>query len=323
MLYSLNTKEWDISDNNGIFLVNRKKWEWSEERLDREDFQELLIEVLKHQMDLVEVDDVKLSIPRVVNPFVQVSGKHLHATPELFIQLSGASALKFPKETIRLKQDGVCMVPRGMPHSEHPQHLDGRFVNMVIGYWQRLVFVHFAVIGEDGWPRIYKSQKWIMRAGKRNVYRYLDDLVYPYHGNGVARNQEVKGLFLTHLAVLLDVVSEEQVGGEGHSLKIEQCKRYVRQNLSDSELSVRKLAEWLQWSPDYLSHRFCSETGQTLSKYLGEQRIAVAKELLVETSMNVAEAARASGYDDPGYFTRVFKMESGETPKQFRQRNAK
>ena len=56
----------------------------------------------------------------------------------------------------------------------------------------------------------------------------------------------------------------------------------------------------------------------SFSQYLTDRRMALAKTLLQDFTMNVTEVARRSGYDDPGYFGRLFKKRTGMTPRDWR-----
>jgi AraC-like DNA-binding protein len=49
-------------------------------------------------------------------------------------------------------------------------------------------------------------------------------------------------------------------------------------------------------------------------------RINQARRLLTETDMRVGEAARAAGFDDPLYFSRRFRLKTGESPSDCRRR---
>ncbi len=52
--------------------------------------------------------------------------------------------------------------------------------------------------------------------------------------------------------------------------------------------------------------------------YLKSVRLAKAKELLLR-GMNVNEVALEIGIDDPSYFGRIFKQETGVSPVQYKQ----
>jgi AraC family transcriptional regulator, transcriptional activator of pobA len=73
-------------------------------------------------------------------------------------------------------------------------------------------------------------------------------------------------------------------------------------------------------------NRICSENlGDTALGLIHQRIILEAKRYLTFTSLSVKEVALALAYDDPSYFTRFFKRETGVSPLGFRalQRNAR
>lgn len=59
-------------------------------------------------------------------------------------------------------------------------------------------------------------------------------------------------------------------------------------------------------------------TGKTFKEYLTQVRISKSKKLLATTEMSVAEVARAVGFDNSGYFAKLFKERMGCTPLKFK-----
>ncbi|WP_298475884.1 helix-turn-helix transcriptional regulator [uncultured Maribacter sp.] len=59
--------------------------------------------------------------------------------------------------------------------------------------------------------------------------------------------------------------------------------------------------------------------GATCSKLINAQIILEAKRSLLATSNQINEVAFALGYDDPSYFIRFFKKNTGRSPESFRQ----
>ena len=70
-------------------------------------------------------------------------------------------------------------------------------------------------------------------------------------------------------------------------------------------------------SPYYFSKIFKEETGENFIEYLTRVRIDKAKELLVDANVSVKEAGIQSGYSDPNYFSRIFKMQMDMTPSEY------
>ena len=89
---------------------------------------------------------------------------------------------------------------------------------------------------------------------------------------------------------------------------------------SDRALSVRELAERLHISPCYFCKLFRKQTGLTFTEYRTQVRIETAKQLLLDPTRRVSEAAYESGFDSIPYFNRAFRRLVGCSPSEFRAR---
>lgn len=87
------------------------------------------------------------------------------------------------------------------------------------------------------------------------------------------------------------------------------------------ELSTAKIAKMLGVSAGYLSTVFRKEVGKTLSAYIREKRMKNAAHLLRTTHLQVQTVALHSGFLDMQYFSKLFKKETGVTPKEYREKH--
>ena len=58
-----------------------------------------------------------------------------------------------------------------------------------------------------------------------------------------------------------------------------------------------------------------------ISEYITKRKISKAKELLKTKNLSVIQVALAVGYDDVSYFIRIFKKQTGMTPKKYQSIN--
>ena len=98
-------------------------------------------------------------------------------------------------------------------------------------------------------------------------------------------------------------------------------KAMIEENLS-MEISRDELAAAVFLNPDYLTRRFKQETGMSISDYVIEKRLSLAKNLLRKTDMSIVEIAERSGFSYSSYFVRLFKKKTGITPQQYREQQA-
>ena len=94
------------------------------------------------------------------------------------------------------------------------------------------------------------------------------------------------------------------------------------QSFYDKQVNKEELAEFLSTHPSHLSRKFKEETKMTITTYQQMLRIKQAKHLLKTEDLTIEEIAWIIGYDDPSYFARVFKKETGSTPSHYRDGSA-
>ncbi len=116
----------------------------------------------------------------------------------------------------------------------------------------------------------------------------------------------------------------EEGGREGAAIGEEErllhsAKEYIRMHLIEN-INVQDMAGSLHCSASHLMHSFKKSTGKTVIEYVTAQRMEKAKQLLRDSALQVNMVAELVGYEDYSYFSRVFKKETGETPREYRLR---
>ena len=94
---------------------------------------------------------------------------------------------------------------------------------------------------------------------------------------------------------------------------------FIDECYAEETISLDKVAQKVNISPNYFSAMFSQEVGQTFVEYLTAMRITEAKRMLRQTEMRSSEIAFAVGFRDSHYFSFVFKKVSGCTPSEYRR----
>ncbi len=84
-------------------------------------------------------------------------------------------------------------------------------------------------------------------------------------------------------------------------------------------VSLQSVAQKVYMTPTYLSLLFKTNTGKTFIEHLTDIRISKAKDMLKSTHYKNYEVAEQVGYQDPRYFSQIFKKKVGLSPSEYRE----
>lgn len=84
-------------------------------------------------------------------------------------------------------------------------------------------------------------------------------------------------------------------------------------------LSVRECAGRLGVTPGHLNEVVRAATGRTPAALLRQARVREAQRLLLATGLSVRQVGARVGFEDPAYFCRFFRRETGVSPGGFRK----
>ncbi|ASA25204.1 response regulator [Paenibacillus donghaensis] len=126
---------------------------------------------------------------------------------------------------------------------------------------------------------------------------------------------ELKAYMLSLFDGLVSQVAHKNASK--NSRTILAIKKLVQEGYAQ-ELSISRIAEEVFLTPNYISLIFKKETGETITDYITGIRIGKAKELLLATDLKVMEISERVGYENPHYFSTVFKKTTGVHPLKFR-----
>ena len=93
--------------------------------------------------------------------------------------------------------------------------------------------------------------------------------------------------------------------------------KYINSNYTE-DISLSEAAGASNLSAHYFSRIFKKEMGCTFKEYITELRMEAAKRKLNKDDDNISNIAKEIGYNNPGYFSRVFKEYEGISPSTYR-----
>ncbi|MDG1738965.1 MAG: AraC family transcriptional regulator [Paracoccaceae bacterium] len=85
-------------------------------------------------------------------------------------------------------------------------------------------------------------------------------------------------------------------------------------------LSVAEYAQLLSITPTHLSRVLRASTGQPASAIIENRIVREARRNLAFSNLTITEISYQLGYEDPSYFSRVFKRVTGQSPRDYRRK---
>lgn len=121
--------------------------------------------------------------------------------------------------------------------------------------------------------------------------------------------------------ILKSFAAETFHAAEGkHPAVMARAVSFIRNNYMH-KITLDDVARRVYLSPSYLSKIFREEMQTSFNAYLSDVRVEKSKILLLSGSLSIAEISELVGFVDQSYFNKVFKKNTGVTPKIFREQN--
>jgi len=161
------------------------------------------------------------------------------------------------------------------------------------------------------------------------IWELFNKIETEYRNN---QDEYSRGIMLTHIDSILkysqrfykrQFINRTPVTGKTVSRFNEILTSYFEKGLVKAKglPTVNFMASELNLSPRYLSDLLKQETGKTAIDLIHIHLISEAKNLLVSAEHSVSEIAYELGFENPPYFSRLFKKEVGMTPNEFKRTN--
>lgn len=105
-------------------------------------------------------------------------------------------------------------------------------------------------------------------------------------------------------------------GNEERSPLVRACTEYVETHIL-TRIRVREIADAIGYTENYISSVFKAEMGITLPEYVNRRKIELAKRVLSNNTLSIAEISDRFAFSNPSYFSAVFKKVTGQTPAEY------
>jgi len=164
------------------------------------------------------------------------------------------------------------------------------------------------------------SPHLILKNSEGDEIKHLFDRIEEeYHSDAYIRDLKIR----SYLMILLIEIQRIFMAGyrKRHVIRgsalVSRYKKMVSKNFLTQRF-IAFYAEKMGISEAYLHELIKENTGLTPGKIIRKEIAMEAKRMLAHTTDTVSEIGYKLGFEDPSYFGRFFKRETGLSPKAFR-----
>ena len=153
-------------------------------------------------------------------------------------------------------------------------------------------------------------------SSRPNMLQGFDILDSLKNAFDLAKSKEIDYFELTNQFALIVhriLISAERFQQKRFTELHEQIKKYIDDNLLKT-FDLGEMSKKFHYSKNHIINVFRTHYGVTPHKYYNDQKMLVAKDLLLNTSITVNDLSNHLGFDDPQYFSKCFKKYYGITP---------
>ena len=180
---------------------------------------------------------------------------------------------------------------------EEPTPLRKFLIDCLCGESTETVYLHFNISGDKPIQNLLENLLWILIQETPN-------------------KRKMSEMTMVLLFMLLMDYTDALHTSDLEQTAIFKVLSYIESHYASGSLS--ELAELLHYNLYSLSREIKQKTGKNYTELVQEKRLAQAAFLLKNTNQNVDSIGNAVGYENMGYFHRIFKEAFGVSPRNYR-----
>lgn len=235
------------------------------------------------------------------------------------IVLKGEQVIQsYDDEMIRVKQNEVLFIPRGMYHVTDLLPKDGPFRSLLF-YFDDSIIEQFLATSRVTEISNRSIPNYLTFGVVPNLQLFAESLLHIYQHKQL-RNKNVLDLKILELLYLLNSLAKEQQFANFLFRLTLPKKRNIKsfmENNFDKPLKIEDYAYLTGRSVSTFRRDFKSSFQITPQKWIKEKRLDKALSILSQKEMSVTQLAYEVGYENISYFIKEFKNRVGQSPKQY------
>ncbi|QUI24485.1 AraC family transcriptional regulator [Vallitalea pronyensis] len=212
-----------------------------------------------------------------------------------------------------IEANTCCIIPKGIPHSygtsdEHAWDI----------YWMHFDGYHASSFYET--HMLTKNYFLTINEKQQRLLIDLFNTMYSALENGNSMDQMIYVCsVLNHFLCEIFFRYKKRMTSSNKQIEyIETAIEYMKENV-ENNITLHQLTKEMNLSKNHLIYLFKNKTGYTPIDYFIRLKMQRACQYLDLTNMTIAQVSKKMGYDDPYYFSRLFKKIMSTSPSYYRK----
>lgn len=252
-----------------------------------------------------EFDKISSPLPMDMGPF------HVHDAYEMYFLENGKRRYLIENSTYDIKKYDVVLIP---PHIYH-KTIGDAYKRKRVEFCREFLEEYFTEEATESMLSCFTEKNRVISLSKEDfeyINALLEKIRYRQPSKCYALLAEIL-VFLSGISTDHTLTAAELAGGLPAAIS-----EYIRDNYKNIN-SIDEIAAKFHITKYYLCRLFKKNTGITIMEYINKLKIECAKQLLSsDTKKSVTDTALESGFNSPIYMSRIFKQETGMTPREYR-----
>ena len=122
-------------------------------------------------------------------------------------------------------------------------------------------------------------------------------------------------------SIYSETIKSENKGYVKKNELFSKITSFIFEHYTDPNFSVQDISDYINISEVHLRRIFKQSLNISPIKYINFLKLEKAKNMLISSNYTVAEVAQSVGFEDPYYFSKLFKKEIGISPSSYRKIN--
>jgi len=166
---------------------------------------------------------------------------------------------------------------------------------------------------------VLNENKHVFFSGTSPDYQWIYNQIIQEMQLKRANYEELIQIMLQHIFLMINRYIKEGKQADSEVIyQIEKATHFFNKNYN-TNISIEQYAKEHHMSKNWFIHCFKNIIKVTPMQYIISLRLNVAKNYLESSDKNITEIANTVGYDNPLYFSRLFKKHTGLSPLEYRK----